>query len=483
MASSTSYSEWSKESLIARIAELERGQKSIMPSKSLKTPAMPNPPDRRKHQKTATQRPFNFSANPSRPIALRISYLGWAYHGLTAQEADTVPTIESHLYHALTTTRLIPDRKSCGFSRCGRTDRGVSAFEQVVGLWIRTALPVGSGGTVAWEDVDKTKRDGGINKCSETQGELDYIGILNKILPEDIRVLSWSPVEPTFDARFGCAYRRYKYFFPADALDISAMRAAAKQYVGVHDFRNFCKVDPAKNITSYERRVLDADVRPLGHEDDENWTDSTGMLEPATGKSVEPNQFYVFVVKGHAFLWHQVRCMMAILYLVGSHKEDATLPSMLMDLSLHPSDSGRPTYDMASEIPLVLVDCGYPDGTFTWQCTDEQSHKTERRLNALWRGHATKAVQVARLIDGLDIPVTDGPHYCSPPDVVRGNGKYVPVMKRPRCDSIQERQRKGADAKSRKRREVDADMQAMTPMDLTGSDSVPSDQSKKARIQ
>lgn len=31
--------------------------------------------------------------------------------------------------------------------------------------------------------------------------EVNYVHILNKILPPDIRVLAWAPVEPDFDAR------------------------------------------------------------------------------------------------------------------------------------------------------------------------------------------------------------------------------------------------------------------------------------------
>lgn len=34
------------------------------------------------------------------------------------------------------------------------------------------------------------------------EDELDYVGTLNRALPEDIRVLGWCPVPPGFNARY-----------------------------------------------------------------------------------------------------------------------------------------------------------------------------------------------------------------------------------------------------------------------------------------
>lgn len=42
-------------------------------------------------------------------------------------------------------TRLIEDRSSSNYSRCGRTDKGVSAFGQVIALDVRTNLQEGMG--------------------------------------------------------------------------------------------------------------------------------------------------------------------------------------------------------------------------------------------------------------------------------------------------------------------------------------------------
>jgi tRNA pseudouridine38/39 synthase len=57
-------------------------------------------------------------------------YLGWPYQGYAIQE-DSSETIEHHLFEALITSCLIPNREVSNYHRCGRTDKGVSAFSQV----------------------------------------------------------------------------------------------------------------------------------------------------------------------------------------------------------------------------------------------------------------------------------------------------------------------------------------------------------------
>lgn len=84
----------------------------------------------RKERKGGKDRPFDFSAHPRRHVALRLAYLGWGYQGFAVQE-NTENTVEARLFEALLKTRLIQDRQSSNYHRCGRTDKGVSAFSQV----------------------------------------------------------------------------------------------------------------------------------------------------------------------------------------------------------------------------------------------------------------------------------------------------------------------------------------------------------------
>ncbi|ORX64886.1 tRNA pseudouridine synthase, partial [Anaeromyces robustus] len=331
------YHKWTKEQLIEKIIAYE---------KELKISG------KNKKKYVHKQRPFDITKYNQRPIALKIAYLGWNYYGYAAQDGENVETIESHLFKALHTAKLIKDRESCRYNRCGRTDKGVSAFCQIVSLCVRSNLPANH------EDTEANV------KQSQTE-ELAYCTILNRLLPPDIRIISWSPVDKNFNARFHCTYRTYKYFFPAQRLDIPLMQKAAKKLVGVHDFRNFCKIDPLYN-SHYRRTVYTAEIYKMNHLEKN--------IKIPTKKS-SPFEMYIFEVCGKAFLWHQVRFFMGILFLIGRHLEEPEIIDTLLDLSKHDNGKlGRPSYDLADEFPLVLVDTGYPEGTFQWRLEDYFGH-------------------------------------------------------------------------------------------------------------
>ncbi|CAE7137524.1 unnamed protein product, partial [Rhizoctonia solani] len=427
----------SKEQLIARIYELERQL----------------PPQSRRPQ--TVQNPFPFSQHPTRKIALKFSYAGWHYNGLAAQSQPTpLPTVEQVLFDALVNTRLVDPEKGmegCGWSRCGRTDRGVSSAGQVVSLRVRSAIGAGSvrkknesvfdqDSTLAGLDAGSTLKtvelpaldsasapdtslppaptasspvpEGESNQATKvTKPELAYIHMLNRVLPPTIRVLAWSPVADDFDARFSCQWRHYKYFFSkggraldglagagvgriingqegageeqggasrvegngeigggasGTGLDIIAMSDAAARLIGEHDFRNFCKLDPSKQIDNFNRRVLGAWIERV--EDDcegrELGSDGVGVGE----------ELYVFNLKGTAFLWHQVRCIMAILFLVGQRLEHPSIIDQLLHTSHSSSKAiisapieSKPNYTLADSLPLVLWGCGYKPEDVTWQ--------------------------------------------------------------------------------------------------------------------
>lgn len=250
-----------------------------------------------------------------RYVALELMYIGWNFHGFAAQlssnstsdngriqnkHSDCVPeistskskflqngaelhrTVEGVLLSALQHTRLIDDDadslRSIKYSRCGRTDKGVSALGQVVALKLRSrqllepktngfgeSVDMNINNNTSVEDRDcrmdveneEEEKDDVDDVASvelaptiPSETEIDYVGVLNKALPAEVRVLGWSDVPNNFDARFSCSWRQYKYFFAVNSSDcqlggsfrIEAMRAAAKLLEGEHDFRNFCKV-------------------------------------------------------------------------------------------------------------------------------------------------------------------------------------------------------------------------------------------------
>ena len=151
---------------------------------------------------------------------MKFAYLGMNYKGLVVQN-NVEETIENKIFEAMKKIFLIDpdgDMFKLKYTRCGRTDKGVSALGNVCSLFVR-----------------RLKGD-------------DYTQRLNRVLPADIRILGHSEVGPSFDARFSCIFREYNYFFFAESLDIRLMADSAKKLVGLHDFRNFCKKDDSMAI-------------------------------------------------------------------------------------------------------------------------------------------------------------------------------------------------------------------------------------------
>ena len=346
----------------------------------------------------------------------------------------------------------------CDYSKCGRTDRGVSAYGQVVGIRVRSNRPLlnrnsaneletqpydvldgqvndqkstgrqlESSDTSVIENKESllTSTNGKMNSkdASEEQkyqftnfddirDEISYARKLNRVLPADVKVLAWCPSPPPgFDARHSCKERHYKYFFTQPAfppipdkgglyqhadgsisrmgwLDIDAMKEAAGYFVGLHDFRNFCKIDPVRQITNFKRRILYAGIEewepansPLNYlyqseflpsfddtEEDMSFRAHERFKIPPNSREGERTQvtdigtrnpkIFSFTVRGSAFLWHQVRHLVAVLFLVGQGLEKPSVVKDLLDVQKMPR---RPNYELAAAGPLVLYNCAFSE--------------------------------------------------------------------------------------------------------------------------
>ena len=115
--------------------------------------------DMKKKKTKVKQKPFDFTRYHKRHVALKMAYLGWDYHGFASQES-TENTIEGHLFAALTKACLIENRADCNYSRCGRTDKGVSAFAQVVSLDLRSNLAEGQSIVISGDQEKVQERIG-----------------------------------------------------------------------------------------------------------------------------------------------------------------------------------------------------------------------------------------------------------------------------------------------------------------------------------
>lgn len=140
------YANWSKEQLIRRITELENANKPH----SEKFQHIEDNKKRKISQEEVTRskakkapKKFDFSKHNTRFIALRFAYLGWNYNGLAVQKEFTpLPTVEGTILEAMNKCKLVPSMvlQDYKFSRCGRTDKGVSAMNQVISLEVRSNL-------------------------------------------------------------------------------------------------------------------------------------------------------------------------------------------------------------------------------------------------------------------------------------------------------------------------------------------------------
>jgi len=553
------YESWPREELIARLKELTgpspsgplaplptqaQSSSSPPPSAPPHPPApptskpVPKPKPTKKKAQTRTKKParreFDFSAYPTRKIALKFSYAGAGYGGLAYQAEDgptplPLPTVEGVLFAALAKARLVDPEggfEGCGWERCGRTDRGVSAAGQVVSLYVRSsnrrsvsspktseeggatdpdlAAEGASGGGASGSDAPRASLDTpappppageGATKASstttttmETARDIRYLHTLNGILPPSIRVYAWAPVAPSFSARFSCRARHYKYFFAARNLDVDAMRNGAARLVGEHDFRNLCKLDPAKQLTSFRRRILRADISPLLllDDDDRHRHCRQGM--------------HVLDLVGTAFLYNQVRHIMAVLLLIGARLESPSVISALLnavpnreennnnngscscssaptapeDEAPPPLVTRKPEYQMADALPLVLWDCAYAEEDVPWRTDDAGSEGGSVGLHTQMTGLAERAQVEATLAEHFLAAASQfhapAPVLLRPPapgergpwdiplggGTIRREGTYVGLLKRKRLESVEVVNARFRDRKEAKSRAQDA---------------------------
>lgn len=502
----------------------------------------PNP------KKVKSVRHFDPSKYSTRFIALKFAYLGQHYNGLEYHTNNTTPypTIEEELWKALFKAKLIsptpnPDLKDgetnwegCEYSKCGRTDKGVSAYGQVISLKVRSNRPLPTpkpaeshtaenSASVTPEDIiDSESPPSEMAAFDPIEDEIPYPQTLNRLLPPEIRILAWCPSPPPdFSARFSCTERRYKYFFTQPAytptpgsaglssakdpkgqqqlregwLNISAMNEAAAKFTGSHDFRNFCKVDPSKQIDNFRRHINSAKLirvwphsqGPVGYLNlpdfqEHHPPDLDNKLNPTAESARSPPQTephtYALEVHGSGFLWHQVRHMVAILFLIGQGLEKPSLIDDLLDTNKTPQ---KPVYDMADAAPLVLEDCKF-EPKLQWVYIGDSTNHTPGRIRAgpkgdgkygnggavdelwkVWRRHKIDETLAGSLLD----LVVRGQEVHFPPgqqdfrtrdeqderdprqkrsesqrvflggDAPRNVGVYTPLMRRPRLETVE----------------------------------------------
>jgi tRNA pseudouridine38-40 synthase len=180
-------------------------------------------------------------------VKLVIAYDGSNYEGWQAQKTGT--GVQQIIETAL--VKLFPSRPRLHSS--SRTDTGVHALGMVIHF-----------------EVPRVEAKMPVRKLALA---------INAWLPEDIRVVSAARARGNFHARFNASGKQYRYFVWNHAamspllrkttwhvprrLDLKLMHAAAKSFVGKHDFQSFA-ANPGYKRETTVRTLTRCDVKKSG---------------------------------------------------------------------------------------------------------------------------------------------------------------------------------------------------------------------------
>lgn len=190
------------------------------------------------------------------------------------------------------------------------------------------------------------------------------------------------------------------------------MESAGKKLIGEHDFRNFCKMDAA-NVHNYRRCITMFEICPYN-------------------MRFEGNQLCAIKIKGSAFLWHQVRCMVAVLFMIGHGLESVDVIDALLDIN---KTQRKPQYAMAPEIPLVLQSCEFEDVKFI--CSSGSRQAVFIHLENEARAHQLQsAIFHEAVLSCLPLPndqslLNEG--------TIKKVASHIPLLSRPTEPSYEER--------------------------------------------
>jgi tRNA pseudouridine38-40 synthase len=170
-------------------------------------------------------------------LKVTLEYDGSAYHGWQRQK--NAISVQEVVEKAI--SRISGEKIS--IIGAGRTDAGVHAKGQVVNFHTNMRIP-----------VEK------IPYAINSQLPEDVAAYEAKVVPEDFHARLCAKSKIYCYTIYNALYpspilRRYAYFFPK-SLDIDAMRGAAREFIGVHDFSAFrASGSPVKNCVRHVKRL------------------------------------------------------------------------------------------------------------------------------------------------------------------------------------------------------------------------------------
>ncbi len=147
-------------------------------------------------------------------IAIKIGYDGSHFNGFAMQPGKK--TVEGEIIKRLKKTGIIEERRKARFQYAARTDKGVSAFGNVIAFNCRG----------------------------------NAIRALEKL--KNIWLFGYATVDEKFNPRH-CKTKTYRYYLPAKNIDARKIKEAAELFIGEHDFSYFARIDARNPVRRIER--------------------------------------------------------------------------------------------------------------------------------------------------------------------------------------------------------------------------------------
>ena len=190
-------------------------------------------------------------------VAIKISYDGRLFHGFARQ--PKLKTVEGEIIKVLTKKGFIEDAVESRFRSASRTDKGVSAFGNVVAF------------------------------NTNFQKEGVFQELKNEL--SDVIIYGIKEVDINFYPRYA-KQRIYRYYLSNIDIDVDKILSVADVFTGEHDFSNFARVEEFRNpIRSIDNIVV-----------------------------VEQNNLLIIDFYAKTFLWNQIRRIVSALDKVGKGK-------------------------------------------------------------------------------------------------------------------------------------------------------------------
>ncbi len=150
--------------------------------------------------------------------AIKIGYDGSHFSGFAMQPDKK--TVEGEILKRLLKTGIIKSRRKSRFQYAARTDKGVSAFGNVIAL----------------------------------NAKANPVRVLANM--ENIWCMGYAVVSENFNPRHS-SYKIYRYYLPDKGYNIKEMKRAARLFEGKHDFSSFSRRDARNPV----REIYKVDLR------------------------------------------------------------------------------------------------------------------------------------------------------------------------------------------------------------------------------